>query len=174
MRSFLSPDRVNLRSVVALVKPKPAVTERRRIWSQFVLPAGWMLAITLASDQPKLPSPSGIPSFDKIAHFGAYGLLATLWVRAFVASGRPMAWAAWVGWAVAAAFGMTDEIHQSFVPGRSIELADWLADASGAAVAALLYIRWAGYRRLLERRVAPSAAVGGEPSAGAAAYETHS
>lgn len=137
-----------------------------------MLPIGWMLAITLASDQPKLPSPSNIPSFDKVAHFGAYGLLATLWMRALAARLTP-ARAGWVAWAIAAAFGITDEFHQSFVPGRSIELADWLADATGAAVAVLLYARWPAYRRLLDRPLDSRASAGTESAPGSAVSEPH-
>jgi VanZ family protein len=112
-----------------------------------------MLAIVVASHQPKLPSPEGLPGFDKIAHFGAYGLMATLWVRALsssVSSGR----AALLAWVVASLFGVTDEFHQSFVPGRSTELADWLADSGGAALAVALYRFWPAYRRLLEAPIA--------------------
>ena len=137
-----------------------------------MLPIGWMLAITLASDQPKLPSPSNIPSFDKVAHFGAYGLLATLWVRAFAARWQPGR-AAFLAWAVAAAFGVSDEFHQSFVPGRSTELADWLADACGAAVAVLAYCFWPAYRRLLDRPLERRAAASTEAAAGSAVSEPH-
>ena len=86
-----------------------------------------MGAIYLASEQPRLPGPSGVPGFDKLAHFCAYGLMATLWVRALAVSLRPRT-AACLAWLVASAFGVTDEFHQSFVPGRSAELADWVAD----------------------------------------------
>ena len=30
-------------------------------------------------------------------------------------------------------YGMLDEFHQSFIPGRSMEFFDWLADFLGAA-----------------------------------------
>ena len=47
-------------------------------------------------------------------------------------------------------FGITDEWHQSFTPGRAVEFADWVADTSGAVLAVTLYLRWGWYRRLLE------------------------
>lgn len=108
-----------------------------------------MLAIVFASHQPRLPSPEGIPFSDKFAHFGAYGLMATLWVRAFSATTTPGR-AAMLGWLIASLFGVTDEFHQSFVPGRSTEVADWVADTSGAALAAVIYRFWPAYRRLME------------------------
>jgi VanZ family protein len=38
--------------------------------------------------------------------------------------------------AFAMAFGAFDEWHQQLIPGRSTELADWVADSIGAAVGA--------------------------------------
>jgi len=104
--------------------------------------------IFLASSRSHLVS-SGVPQGDKVAHFAVYGLLGTLVCRL----GR--GWRAAV-WAVvaASAFGVSDEWHQSFVPGRSTEVADWVADTLGAAVAVGLYAGWGRYRRTLERPMA--------------------
>jgi VanZ family protein len=51
---------------------------------------------------------------------------------------------------VVSAYGASDEWHQSFVPGRSTDVRDWIADTIGAALAIGLYAGWAWYRRLLE------------------------
>lgn len=40
--------------------------------------------------------------------------------------------------AAAAAYGLVDEIHQLFVPGRSFDLVDLAADAVGAGIGAAL------------------------------------
>ena len=40
------------------------------------------------------------------------------------------------------AYGLTDEVHQSFVPGRTPELRDLAADALGAAAGAGLVWAW--------------------------------
>lgn len=109
----------------------------------------WPVVITLliftASSRSSVAGPR-IPHFDKVVHFSVYGLLGTLACRAI--PGRRGAW-----WAlfVVSAYGATDEWHQHFVPGRSSELADWIADTTGAGVAIILYRRWTGYRMLLER-----------------------
>ena len=50
-------------------------------------------------------------------------------------------------------FGVSDEVHQSFTPGRSMEIADWVADTLGATVAVLAYTRWTAYRQRLESPV---------------------
>lgn len=84
---------------------------------------------------------------DKVIHFLAFGLLATGIVR-LLPRGRRV-------WAVVGVslFGVFDEFHQSFTPGRAVELKDWVADTAGAATAVLLYTRAAPYRRLLETPV---------------------
>jgi VanZ family protein len=50
-------------------------------------------------------------------------------------------------------YGFGSELLQSLTPDRSMEFDDWVADTLGAAVAVILYLRWTGYRRLLERPV---------------------
>lgn len=110
-----------------------------------------MLAIYLGSDQNDLPGPEGIPHFDKVAHFAAFGLLATLWARALAAGGSTLVRAALLALAVTSGYGALDEYHQSFTPGRDVEFADWLADSSGAAMAVVLYAAWPAYRQVLEQ-----------------------
>ena len=113
----------------------------------------WALAIAAliiaASSRSRVAGPD-VPHIDKVTHFAVYGLLATLVCRV----GRGWRGAA-AGLIAASLFGITDEWHQSWVPGRSVELADWIADTSGAALAVTLYAGWTGYRRLLETRLWP-------------------
>jgi VanZ family protein len=61
---------------------------------------------------------------------------------------------AWIALVLVSAYGMSDEWHQSFTPGRSVELADWLADTSGAAMAIVMYRTWDAYRCWLEMPLA--------------------
>ena len=109
----------------------------------------WPLAIVVlifsASARSTVAAPR-LTNFDKIAHFGVYGLLATLVCR------QTRGWRGAVGTLVAvSAFGLTDEWHQAYVPGRSAEIADWVADTLGALVAVAAYAGWADYRRWLEQ-----------------------
>ena len=129
---------------------------RKAVWALLI--AGM---IFLASSRSRIAAAQVIfLPVDKVGHFGVYGLLATLLCR--IGSG----WRAAV-WAVVAAsvYGVSDEFHQSFVPGRGVEFADWVADTAGAALAVGLYRGWSGYRKLLEiplgRRRAVDAASGG-------------
>ena len=54
---------------------------------------------------------------------------------------------------VTSLYGATDEWHQSYVPGRYAEVADWVADTLGALLATVLYAHWTVYRNFLEFRL---------------------
>ena len=107
-----------------------------------------MALATLIFTASGFPAASGpvIPGIDKVVHFAIYGLLATLVCRL----GRGWSAAVWAFLATAAHGGL-DEWHQSFVPSRSAEVADLIADALGAAMAVVLYTGWSRYRLWLER-----------------------
>jgi VanZ family protein len=81
------------------------------------------------------PSPAQVD--DKLQHFIGYGGLGVVTLRAtaggaFTGITAGTAAAAWV---IASVYGVTDEYHQRFVPGRSADAADAVADAAGAATA---------------------------------------
>ncbi|MGH7957339.1 MAG: VanZ family protein [Opitutaceae bacterium] len=131
--------------------PAPAgVTSSREAGGGILRKAFWAAAIAglifFASSRPFVASPGFTRVDDKLGHFAVYGLLATLVCR----MGRGWRVAAWSLLAVSA-FGASDEWHQSFVPGRSTDVRDWVADTVGAAAAITLYVRWTWYRLLLER-----------------------
>ncbi len=86
-----------------------------------------------------------LPSFllkdvsDKVLHAVEYGILSLLCYRAFRwAAGPTVARQAIVlAIATASVYGLTDEVHQAFVPLRESSWQDWLADTIGATVAAV-------------------------------------
>jgi len=94
--------------------------------------------------QSHYPAPESIPSlpyFDKLLHTGGYGLLGLLFCRAYRsgwpgASNRSLARYAVLS---AALFGLSDEIHQSFVVFRTADAWDVLADALGGAIGVGFY-----------------------------------
>lgn len=101
------------------------------------------------------PSPDQIPSFplvDKLLHFVAYGLMGILFYRAYrtfrIKNNKRMLMLLSV--VSATLYGISDEIHQSFVPFRDAEIADILADFVGSACAVWLYHLWMFSR--MERR----------------------
>ena len=90
------------------------------------------------------PSPDQIPSFpfvDKILHCAAYGILGILFYRAYQTlrikdNIRLLMVLSVVS---ASLYGISDEIHQSFVPFREAEGADVIADFIGAFCGVYLY-----------------------------------
>ncbi|RMH00301.1 MAG: VanZ family protein [Chloroflexi bacterium] len=111
------------------------------------LPAvAWMVMIFLVSNTPADEIPQlGVWDLlvKKGAHFLAYALLAVLVWRG---SKR---WQGGWWWAVGitAVYAMTDEYHQTFVPGRHGNVWDVLIDTAGGLAG--LYIRnWWGENRL--------------------------
>jgi VanZ family protein len=78
---------------------------------------------------------------DKIEHFGAYGLLSViLYLNLFFQQKfnflrkSPAIFTI----LIASFYGMLDELHQLFVPGRRADILDWLADFSGSVVAVII------------------------------------
>jgi VanZ family protein len=92
---------------------------------------------------------------DHAGHFAGYALLSTLLVRA-LAAGRwsGVTWrTVTLAWVLSALYGASDEWHQRFVPGRFAGIDDWIADALGAAAAAVaLAAMAAGIARRRESR----------------------
>lgn len=101
----------------------------------------WGLMFTM-THLPKPPS-LGPDMGDKAQHFLSYAVLAALLYAAVWMSRPGRRWPAIRVLAVVFAYGAVDEWTQPLV-GRSCELRDWLADATGAAVAvgAMIIVRW--------------------------------
>lgn len=84
---------------------------------------------------------------DKLVHFILYaGLSASLLIGARKAPFTRMFSPYWLVFILAVYFGVSDEYHQGFVPNRTVDIMDWLADTAGAAfglimIALLLKLR---------------------------------
>jgi VanZ family protein len=96
------------------------------------------LIFVISSFEVRVPGLVHIPLRDKGIHFVEYGVLG--WLCA-AASART--WPLAPAWRTAAfavfvsvLWGLSDEIHQALVPGRSPELADVVADLFGGIVGA--------------------------------------
>lgn len=107
--------------------------------TRFGPPLALMGLIFWLSAQPDLSS--GLGSWDlvlrKLAHMTEYGLLYVLWRRALPGAHALAAAAIAVGYAV------TDEWHQTVVPGRHGTPRDVLIDAAGVGLAHLAARRFA-------------------------------
>ncbi|MCB2155742.1 VanZ family protein [bacterium] len=102
----------------------------------------WVIAIFWVNTRPSSHLPSGswmkLPCFDKVVHFTMYGGMAALLWRTVVPK-NPLQAAvvkmpALFCFVLPAFAGLIDEIQQRSVPGRSSDVADWIADAGGALV----------------------------------------
>jgi VanZ family protein len=73
---------------------------------------------------------------DKLLHVAGYTVLGLLTLRAFHGGFGPL-----IGWPTVGAvvftvgYGVIDELHQSFVPGRNASISDVVADLAGAILA---------------------------------------
>lgn len=74
----------------------------------------------------------------RAAHLTEYAVLAALLYWGLVRLTRYHERAAWLALALVVAYGVSDEVHQSFVPGRTPSLADLMLDLLGAAFALLV------------------------------------
>jgi VanZ family protein len=103
-----------------------------------VLTVGWMAFIFFLSSQPSLTVPLSFHGGDKLLHAMTYTVLGFLMARSLFLD-RIMTWKrALLLAALVAAYGFTDEFHQSFVPGREPSGWDLLADGFGGFLAAVL------------------------------------
>ena len=105
---------------------------RRRAWTASVV---WMAVIFGFSSLPGSAVPGGIGG---LGHFVAYAILGGLLLIAFAhethEGGRALSYAV----ITASLYGITDELHQAFVPGRVPDIADWGTDTLGAFVGAAI------------------------------------
>lgn len=111
---------------------------RRSIALRWAAVIVWMGMIFFLSSRPDLPDfAPGLPGLEEIGgHLTAYGVLAGLLWWALRGSGvrYPATWAL----VLAVAYGVSDEFHQSFVPGRTMSVSDLIVDLIGASVMLLL------------------------------------
>lgn len=97
------------------------------LWAPPVLYAALIFYLSSRSSFPGVPSV--VFDFDKVIHATEYGVFAVLLVRA---TGSPLA-----AWLIAVLYGISDEVHQAFVPGRESSPFDAMADAFGAGLVCL-------------------------------------
>ena len=118
------------------------------VWGLF------LFGLTSYPSPPSVPILSGIPDIDKIVHFGLYGVEAFLLYFAIRWPGRADVFSLGRVLTVVGAiavWGILDETHQFWIPGRSMEGADVVGDVSGAIVGAVLASGWSARKRRPEQ-----------------------
>ncbi len=115
------------------------------------------LFLTSSDPDPGLPV-MPFPHYDKVIHAVAFGGL-----NVFVAQGMRHSGKLYSNWTLALVpvlfttlYGISDEIHQYYVPNRTFDVLDMAADSTGAIIAQafLMLVAWRGVpmRRLFMRR----------------------
>ena len=104
----------------------------------------YCLLIYIQSDYP---SPESLPSFefsDKLYHFAAYAVMGVLFYRAYqtLPLKNNTLLLMLLSMISTSLYGLSDEIHQFFVPYRDGSLPDVIADVLGAVCGVYLYNLW--------------------------------
>jgi len=104
----------------------------------------YALAVIAVSSLPtsRLPDLGG-HEIDKLLHFVQYAVLGYLVSRGW-GPGRPAGnrrIGSWLPAVILLAFAALDESHQRWIPGRSVEFWDWVADSAGVMVSYSLGVR---------------------------------
>jgi VanZ family protein len=94
----------------------------------------YCLLIFIQSSYPSPESIPALPYIDKILHFVAYAILGVLFFRAF----RTQRFKENINLVIvlsilsSSLYGLSDEVHQYFVPHRNADIMDFLADVAGS------------------------------------------
>ena len=101
----------------------------------------YCLLIFIQSSYPSPKIEPNLPNFDKVLHFMGYALLGALFLRAFYSTSinRRLKLIFMLSILLSGLYGISDEIHQSFVPHRTADVMDALADMLGSIAGVYLY-----------------------------------
>ena len=119
--------------------------ERRKtpvgLWLPLVAWVAVMLFFSSVPDPGAVLGPDILTLGDAVLHGGGFLLFMILLCRAVSfktgAFGlRPIGWA----FLICAAYGLLDEVHQIFIPGRGFAWSDWGADVGGAVIGGIVVL----------------------------------
>ncbi len=110
-----------------------------------------MALIFVLSSTPKLPQVQAFFDVNTLAHIVFFAILCGLGERAFFFQD----WNMWLrsnsfkaAFVLTCVYGIMDEIHQRYVPGRLSDINDVIADSFGALLVLVwLRLRFGGFRR---------------------------
>jgi len=109
----------------------------------------YCLAIYIQSGFPGFKHIPEVRFFDKVLHFGAYGLLGILFYRAYetlpLSENKNLLILLSIG--SATLYGISDEIHQYFVPFRYADILDGMANTIGSIFGVYFYDRWKAVKK---------------------------
>jgi len=101
------------------------------------LAAAWAGVIFYLSSQPGIDTPLLFPGQDKLFHMAAFGILGFFLMGGVKTTGSGYRTGQlWFVVVLVMLYGLLDEFHQYFVPGRDADILDVLADAAGGLLGA--------------------------------------
>jgi VanZ family protein len=102
----------------------------------------YCLIIFIQSSYPSPETTPDLPYFDKLLHFSAYGVLGALFLRAFKTTQFKNNINLVIILSILASsfYGISDEVHQYFVPCRNADIMDAFADTAGSICGVCLFI----------------------------------
>ena len=113
---------------------------------KFIPPTLLMLLITGISSIPMDGSAENLtflislkPDVQNLLHIPVFGLLSYLWLRAFCSIHRSFLFCCMSACLVTVVFGMVDEFHQMYVPGRYAGLLDIILNTIGAGLGIMAF-----------------------------------
>lgn len=117
------------------------------------IPYAWLalayaVLILIVSSIPNLKTPElGFENQDKLYHFIEYSIFSVLLFFALLNSQRDFLRknVLQISLLIGASFGILDELHQKFIPGRTADILDFTADFVGVALIQVCF--WFYHRR---------------------------
>ncbi len=104
-------------------------------WIKYHLPFYlWAVLIFLGSSLPIASSSAGGGIVDKLLHFTEFAVFTFLLARLLTKTERPFLkrYLISIAISIGCLYGLSNELHQLMIPGRSFEIADLLADLAGS------------------------------------------
>ena len=114
--------------------------EKRKVYLVYIPLIVYWIMLFIATTVPVSNLPSVAVS-DKIKHFSAFFGLSVLLSLTLIYQSKVLLFKKYflvAALVISSIYGLLDEIHQSFVPGRNSEFLDWVADSLGAAAGAFI------------------------------------
>lgn len=126
------------------------ISEKKIIsFIQFQLPViAWSVFIYIASSIPSDHLTMFFGYSDKVVHASVFAVLCWLMHVALLNQGIAIIkqYSLWIAMLFIMVYGLSDEYHQMFTPGRSTDPYDLLADSFGGMLYAMTYLRFKFYR----------------------------
>ena len=114
------------------------------LWLPVIAYMAMLFGLSSLSTLPN--APEGFSFYD--VHVVAYAGLGALTARAAAKGVHNVSWrAVLAAIVISTLYGVSDEYHQRFVPGRSFDVLDMLADLIGSVVGASAVGAWSIIRR---------------------------